>query len=191
MPTMIDMQPTIDILTVIDPLGLPDNSARLSTPTGSIPMLTVDALKKYVWMIAENASVESGQATWNLSIKAKAGDRIRWWDVSVVQDTGIDVIIIDFAVSSNWSSVLADPVADTQADGVGYIKSGFKFGNISGLKFAMNSYQNNYVAANVLTDAARGTRVSYTLTVAKLDVRIVGEPGIKGLYRFDPTIVIV
>lgn len=182
---------TIDILTVIDPLGLADNSATLTTPIQNIPMLSTAILNAYVWMIAESASVRSGQATWNLSIEARANDTIRWWDVSVVQDTNTDIVIIDFAVSSNWSSVLEQPTAGTQADGVAYIQSGFQLGNISQLKFAMNSFQNNYIATTVKPNAAPNTTVNYTLTVAKLDVSRVGTPALKGLYRFDPTIIIV
>ena len=190
------MAKTIDILTVIDPLGLPDNlqhlrNPPLSTPIQDIPMLSIADLRKYVWMIGENDSVVENQASWNLHIKASQLDQIRWWDVTVVQDTMTDVIIIDFAVSSNWSSVLDQPTAHVKLDAIAYIENGFQLGNISNLEFTMATLRNNYITAQVKENAQLGTIVNYTLTVAKLDIRGVQAPPVKALYRFDPTITIV
>ncbi len=185
------MPKTIDILTVLDPFGFSDNTIPLSTPINQIPMVSISTLNKNVWMIAEHESVEAGQATWNLSIKASPGDAIRWWDTSVVQDTNEDMIIVGFQTYSNWESVLEDPTSDTQGTGYAYIKSGFQFSSLANLKFAMNSFQNNFVQTVVKQGAVTGTRVSYYLIVAKLDTRNVGDPQLKGLYRFDPTITIV
>lgn len=185
------MPKTIDLLTVVDPLGLPDNRYTLDTPINQIPMLDITTLNKNVWMLAENNSVISGQGTWNLTIQAAPGDTIRWWDTAVVQDTDEDVIIVGFSTGDNWGTILGTPVADTRGCGVAYIKSGFDFKTLQNLKFAMNSFQNNFISAQVLPQAKLGTSVNYYVVAAKLLVRNVSDPQLKALYRFDPKITIV
>lgn len=185
------MPKTIDILTVVDPLGFPDNSVGLSTPISQVPMSSVQTLNNNVWMIVEHQSVQAGQATWHLSIKASPGDTIRWWDTSVVQDTNEDMIIVGFQTFNNWNLVLEEPTSDTKGCGIAYIKEGFDFSSLADLRFAMNAFQNNYIQAVIRPNASVGTQVSYYLVMAKIDTSQVGNPQLKGLYRFDPTITIV
>ncbi len=182
--------PKIDILTVVDPLGFPDNSEPLTTSIDEVPMVSTSVLDKNVWMIAEHVSVSDGQATWKLSINASEGDIIRWWDTSVVQDTNEDMIIVGFKTSTNWSDVLEDPTSGTKECGIAYIKSGFSFTELNDLQFAMNSFQNNYIQTKVKQGAKKGTQVTYYIVMAKLDTSKVGVPVLKGLYRFDPKITI-
>jgi hypothetical protein len=185
------MPKVIDILTVVDPAGLGNNTVPLTTPINQIPQLSVDTLNRYVWMLGENGSVTGGQGTWHLSINASPGDTIRWWDTAVVQDTNEDVIIVGFNPSSNWNQVLSAPVSDTKGCGIAYIKSGFSFQTLANLQFAMNSFQNNFISATVLPAAQLGVAVNYYLAVAKLSVNNVTTPVLNGLYLFDPTITIV
>jgi len=186
------MPKTIDILTVMDPLGFANNNTPLKTPIDSVPMASVSTLNANVWMLGENNSViDKSQGTWNLSVKASPGDTIRWWDTSVIQDVGSDMIIVGFETSPEWSKVLDDPQAGTKETGVAYIQSGFDFKTLANLQFTMNAFQNNHVWTKVKTGAAIGMKVTYHLIVAKLDVSTVGTPKLQGLYRFDPTITIV
>jgi hypothetical protein len=182
---------TIDILTVIDPVGFENNSLPLTTPITSIPNIRPDLLNNNVKMIAEYGSVNYGQATSNLGVKVRKGDTIRWWDTSIVQGTNEDMVIVGFQTYSNWGQVMATPTAQTMGVGMAYIQSGFVMDNLSNLKFSMNSFQNNYIEARVLNSATPGSNVYYYLIVAKLDVAHVGEPKLNGLYRFDPYITVI
>ncbi|HJV79117.1 MAG TPA: AidA/PixA family protein [Paludibacter sp.] len=182
---------TIDVLTIIDPIGFVDNSLPLTTPIDNIPMVSTSLLNTNVRMIGETGSINYGQATWNLGINVRRGDTVRWWDTTVVQGTNEDMIIVGFKKYTDWDSVMGTALANTMGVGMAYIQSGFALDNLSNLKFAMNSFQNNYIEANVLNNAPIGKTVSYYLVVAKLDVSQVGTPILKGLYRFDPSITVI
>lgn len=181
---------TIDILTVIDPVGFQDNSLPLTTPISAIPWVP-DVLLNNVKMVAETGSIRYGQATSNVGINVRRGDTVRWWDTSVVQGTNEDMIIVGFQKYSDWESVMTPAAAKTMGVGMAYIQSGFQLDNLSNLTFAMNSFQNNYIEAHVQSNAPIGTTVTYWLVVAKLDVSQVGTPKLKGLYKFDPTITVI
>lgn len=180
----------IDVLTVIDPIGFPDNNLALTTPISNIPWLP-NALLNNVKMIAETGSYNYGQASSNVGINVRRGDSVRWWDTSVVQGTNEDMIIVGFQKYSDWDSVMGPAVAKTMGVGMGYIQSGFQLDNLSNLTFAMNSFQNNYIEAIVQSNAPIGKQVTYWLVVAKLDVSQVGTPKLKGLYKFDPSITVI
>jgi len=182
---------TIDVLTVIDPIGFADNNLPLTTPIDNIPMVSTSLLNTNVRMIGETGSINYGQATWNLGINVRRGDTVRWWDTTVVQGSNEDMIIIGFKKYTDWDSIMGTATADAMGVGMAYIQSGFTIDNFSNLKFAMNSFQNNYIQAKVLDNAQIGKTVSYYLVVAKLDVSHVGTPILKGLYRFDPNITVI
>lgn len=182
---------TIDILTVIDPVGFDNNSLPLTTPINQIPNISNYLLSNNVKMIAETGSVNYGQATSNVGVNAKRGDVIRWWDTTVIQGTNEDMIIVGFQKYSNWDTVMRDPSANTMGLGMAYIQSGFSMDSLANLKFAMNSFQNNYISATVRDDAPIGATIYYYLVVAKLNVAQVGTPKLDGLYRFDPSITII
>lgn len=182
---------TIDVLTVIDPIGFADNSLPLTTPVDQIPMVSTSLLGTNVRMIGETGSVDYGQATWNLKINVRRGDIVRWWDTTVVQGTNEDMIIVGFYKYTSWDTVMGPASAQTMGVGMAYIQSGFSLSNLSNLKFAMNSFQNNYIEATVRGDAPIGQVASYYLIVAKLDVSQVGTPVLKGLYRFDPSVRVI
>jgi len=182
---------TIDVLTVIDPVGFEDNNLPLTTSIYSIPNISNYLLTNNVKMIAETGSVRYGQSTSNIGINARQGDTIRWWDTSVVQDTNEDMIIVGFQKYSNWDTIMGTATADTMGVGLAYIQSGFSMDTLANLKFSMNSFQNNFIKATVLNNAPIGGNASYYLIVAKLDVSQVGTPKLKGLYRFDPSITVV
>lgn len=182
---------TIDVLTVIDPIGFADNRLPLTTPINQIPMVSTSLLNTNVRMIGETGSINYGQATWNLGINVRRGDTVRWWDTTVVQGSNEDMIIVGFCKYTDWDSVMNTASANSMGVGMGYIQSGFSLDNLSNLKFAMNSFQNNYIEASVVSNAQIGKTVSYYLIVAKLDVSQVGTPVLKGLYRFDPSITVI
>jgi hypothetical protein len=181
---------TIDILTVTDPKKFPDNNCTLKTPFDQIPV--INNLSD-VWMLAESAFVRSGQGTWNLSINAKPGDIIRWWDTTVVQETGEDLILVGFLPgnASLWSKCFEPYEAKTDPTGWGYIISGFKPGDISNVQFGMVSFQQNYISAKVKSNAEKGIDIMYYIVLAKLDVSRVAAPTLKALWRIDPHITIV
>lgn len=181
----------IDVLTVIDPVGFDDNTLPLTTPITSMPFISNYLLTNNVKMIAETGFVNYGQATSNVRINVRQGDTVRWWDTSVVQDTNEDMVIVGFETSSNWNAVMGAASAKTKGVGLAYIQSGFNMSSLANLTFSMNSFQNNYIEAQVLANAPVGTTVAYYLVVAKLDVSQVGGPTLKGLYRFDPSITVI
>lgn len=182
---------TIDVLTVIDPVGFADNAIPLTTPISSMPFISNYLLTNNVKMIAETGSVNYGQATSSVGINVRQGDTVRWWDTSVIQDTNEDMIIVGFETYSNWNAVMGAASAKTKGVGLAYIQSGFNMSSLANLTFSMNSFQNNYIEAKVLANAPIGSTVYYYLVVAKLDVSQVGGPTLKGLYRFDPSITVI
>lgn len=106
---------TIDIMSVIDAQRIlldvkPENrSQHPDKPT----MLE----HKYMYMVATNGSVLSGQAGGDLEIEAFINDIVRWRAASVSEDGTIDVVIYNFFkfggqdVLGKWSDELTQPFA--------------------------------------------------------------------------------
>ncbi len=74
---------------------------------------------KYIQMITQNKYAESGQGSLNLSLKAKPGDELRWWQADTNRGTGFECQIAKIAPSidnysqwNTWFENTPEPIND-------------------------------------------------------------------------------
>jgi len=181
----------INIKTIVNADYFRDNRCTLNTPIEDIPVINPPR-NQGVWMIADK-NVISGQASpYSLTISAKKGDEIRWWDSPIAQnEEEIDIMIIGFCLRGRqereWNNVFSSTTSCEKPVGMASIDSGLKINNIHDLKFSQSAFKSNCISAIVRNDAPT-TTLYYYLILGKFDVSHTGEAKLKGIYQIDPVI---
>jgi nematocidal protein AidA len=106
MSKVIDIEIVVDTVTLLK--NYPNPSKNSAAPTG--------IGHQYGYMVAPSASVVSGQATGDLTIKAEIGDVIRWRMLSLTGEADQAAVIYNIArfsgtqVTSSVQALLAHPL---------------------------------------------------------------------------------
>lgn len=103
---MANIDPFVDILTVIDAQRLmddhPDASPDTVSSLGSDP-------GEYVYMLVTRAEVIGIEAGYELNVAVKTGDLVRWRATSLTRNTGLSTLL--YHVETHSSPLISPPAS--------------------------------------------------------------------------------
>lgn len=185
----------IDIITILN-AGADTCFRKYSNPSYERPTRINDrgVWNKNVWMIGSPFSnVVSGQGTYNLHMKVRRGDVIRWWDAKVPQGAvdgrRYDLVQYKFLEGTGWDNYMG-PYHESKGakQYLANVDDGF---DTDEPNFSMYRIDVNYVTATVENaPPSSGVTIHYHICIARVnrDIDEGPEDGLDGTYRYDPYI---